>query len=83
MEEKIIDYNEEPVHYCKECLYLGNPKYTETELEGHQLEYCPYCGSTEFEDSHIIEWENKFEEKYKKGKYLKIRNKTWKKIMEM
>ena len=43
-QEKKIDYNEEPVHYCHDCLYLGNPKV----VEEFGIEYCPYCGSTDF-----------------------------------
>lgn len=77
--EETIDFNNEPVHYCSQCLYLGNPK--EVEFAGTTVEYCPYCGSTDFEDSHIEEWENKFETKYKQGKYLNIK-KPWRKIME-
>ena len=76
-----VDYNEEPVHYCSNCLYLGNPKIT--QMPGSQdLEYCPHCGSTQYTDSSIFEWESKFEAKYKQGKFLNIK-KSWEKIMEM
>lgn len=78
-EAEAIDYNAIPVHYCKHCLYLGNP--SETTLLNTKVEFCPYCGSTDFEDSHIEEWEKKFEEKYKQGKFLNIK-KSWRKIME-
>ena len=70
-----IDYNDEPVHYCKYCLSLDNPEVT------GDIEYCKYCGSTDFEESSIEEWEQKFETKYKQGKFLKI-NKKWKTIMQ-
>jgi hypothetical protein len=76
-EQEKINYNEEPVHYCHDCLYLGNPKV----VEEFNIEYCPYCGSTDFYDSSIEEWERKFELKYKQGKFLNI-NKTWKTITE-
>ena len=76
-QEQKIDYNEEPVHYCHDCLYLGNPKV----VEEFGIEYCPYCGSTDFYDSSIFEWERKFELKYKQGKFLNLK-KTWKKITE-
>lgn len=79
METTQNEYNNEPVHYCKHCLYLGNPK--EVDLAGTNVEYCPYCGSTDFEDSHISEWEQKFEAKYKQGKFLNLK-KTWRTIME-
>lgn len=74
---KQIDYNDEPVHYCTHCLSLDNPML----IEGTDIEYCKYCGSTDFEESPIEEWEKKFEDKYKQGKYLKI-NKKWKTIMQ-
>lgn len=78
-EPEVIDYNNIPVHYCKHCLYLGNPN--ETTLLNTVIEFCPHCGSTDFEDSHIEEWEKKFEETYKQGKFLNIK-KSWRKIME-
>lgn len=69
-------YNDEPVYYCKYCLSLSNPK-----LLDDGTEYCEFCGSTEFESDTIDIWENKFEEKYKQGKFLKI-DKKWKTIMQ-
>ena len=72
---KDIDYNSEPVHYCKHCLSLDNPSIV------GDIEYCKYCGSTDFEEDTIENWEHKFEEKYKQGKFLKI-NKKWKTIMQ-
>lgn len=69
-----IDYNNEPVHYCIGCLSL-------ISKEMDDIEYCPYCGGTDFNDIHITEWEKKFEEKYQQGRFLNL-NKTWKKIME-
>lgn len=75
--EQEINYNDEPVHYCKYCLSLDNPII----LEGTEIEYCKYCGSTDFEESSIEDWEKQFEEKYKQGKYLKI-NAKWKTIMQ-
>lgn len=73
------EYNKLPVCYCKHCLYLGNPKIK--RMFDTDIEYCPYCGSTESEKSSIDKWELKFEKKYKQGKFLKL-NKSWKKIME-
>ena len=74
-DNKTIDYNDEPVHYCKYCLSLDNP-----DVVG-DIEYCKYCGSTEFEQDSIEHWEKKFEDKYKKSKFLKI-NKKWKTIIQ-
>ena len=79
METSQNEYNNEPVHYCQHCLYLGNPR--EVDLAGLNIEYCPYCGSTDFEDTHIEVWEEKFENKYKQGKFLNLK-KSWRKIME-
>lgn len=75
-EDKNIDFNKEPVHYCKYCLSLDNPV-----VLSENIIYCKYCGSTEFTESSIEEWEKQFEDKYKQGKYLKI-NKKWKNIMQ-
>lgn len=69
------NYDDEPVHYCKHCLSLDNPKLLDN------IEYCKYCGSTDFEDDSIEVWETLFENKYKQGKFLKI-NKKWKTIMQ-
>lgn len=75
-EDKNIDFDEEPVHYCKYCLSLDNPIMLDNDTE-----YCKYCGSTDFLDSSIEEWEKQFELKYKQGKFLKIKEK-WKTIMQ-
>lgn len=72
-------YDKIPVTYCKHCLYLGNPKTR--RIFNDDIDYCPYCNGTEFDSSTIREWEVKFEQKYKQGKFLKL-NKSWKKIME-
>ena len=73
------EYNDEPVVYCKHCLYLGNP----SEIAG--ITFCPYCGSTDFEESHIDVWDKKFQEKYKQGKFINIKKERgkdlWKKIL--
>ena len=75
MGRKAKTYDDEPVYYCKHCLSLDNPAVVA------DIEYCKYCGSTEFESDTIDNWEDKFEEKYKQGKFLKI-NKKWKTIMQ-
>ena len=76
MKTQQSNYNDEPVHYCKHCLSLSNPIVLDDGTE-----YCEFCGSTEFVDSHIDEWEKQFEQKYKQGKFLKL-NKKWKTIMQ-
>jgi hypothetical protein len=73
------EYDKLPVIYCKHCLYLGN---TKTKfLFNKYVEYCPHCYGTEFVKSSIGKWEQLFEEKYKQGKFLKLK-KSWKEIME-
>ena len=85
MSEKTIkmnndsEYNKIPVVYCSGCLYLGNPKTR--FLFDTNINYCPYCGSTDFIKGTIEEWETKFENKYKQGNFLKLK-KSWKQIME-
>lgn len=59
MEEK-INYNDEPVFYCKHCLSLKI--INETHLS--DLEYCDDCGSTNIENTHIQTWEQMFEQRY-------------------
>lgn len=51
------EYNEEPVIYCKDCLSLRI-----MEIGGTAL--CDDCGSTEFEEANIRDWEKLFESKY-------------------
>ena len=61
-------YNDIPVHYCTECLSLKVRVYNE------DMDYCEECGSTAIEETHISEWEKKYEEKYKQN-YLKATKK--------
>lgn len=59
-EEKAIDYNAEPVFYCKRCLSLrimGVPLMSDCD-------YCDNCGSTDIAQCSIEEWENLYEEHY-------------------
>lgn len=61
-------YNDIPVHYCTECLSLKVRVYNKN------MDYCEECGSTAIEETHISEWEKKYEEKYKQN-YLKATKK--------
>ena len=63
MDSKESNYNDEPVHYCSECLSLKTFPYD------NHTDYCGECGSTEIKEAHIEEWEKLYEEKYK-VKYL-------------
>lgn len=73
------EYDKISVHYCMHCLYLGNPDIK--TIFNQKIECCPYCNGTDFNDISIEEWEEKFERKYKQGKFLKLK-KSWKEIME-
>ena len=54
-------YNDEPVHYCTECLSLKVRVYSE------KMDYCDECGSTDIKQTHITEWEKMYETKYKQN----------------
>lgn len=46
-------YNEEPVHYCTNCLSLKIKKVNDMP----DLDYCDECGGTSIESTHITMWE--------------------------
>lgn len=54
------EYNNIPIHYCKECLSLK----IKTVTEGLNLDYCDECGCTNTEQSHINEWKALYKERY-------------------
>ena len=54
------EYNNIPVHYCKECLSLK----IKTVTEGLNLDYCDECGCTNTEQSNINEWKILYKERY-------------------
>lgn len=55
-----IDYNQEPVFYCKKCLSL---KIRDVEhIDGS--EYCDECGTTDIGTASIEEWENLYVQRY-------------------
>lgn len=58
--EDINDYNEEPVHYCTECLSLRIKKVNDLP----DLDFCDSCGSTNIEQTHISIWEKLHVKKY-------------------
>lgn len=75
----VSKYDEEPVIYCENCLSLDNPEIQ--EFDGIKIEVCKYCGESKFSKTDIFDWENKFEEKYKIGKFLNTQKK-WKQIVK-
>lgn len=55
-----INYNDEPVFYCKSCLSLkirSIPSMNESE-------YCDECSSTDIGQCNIKEWEQMYKERY-------------------
>lgn len=55
-----INYNEEPVFYCKRCLSL-KIRFVKSITNS---EYCDNCGSTDVESTDIEDWRNKFKNRY-------------------
>ena len=53
----IEDYNDEPVHYCKNCLSLR------VKIVGG-FDFCDECGSTNIETAHIDTWDKLYQERY-------------------
>ena len=53
----INDYNDEPVHYCKNCLSLR------VKIVGG-FDFCDECGSTNIETTHIDNWDKLYQERY-------------------
>lgn len=54
------DYNEEPVHYCTNCLSLKIKKVTDLP----DLDFCDECGGTKTSQTHIYVWEKLYVERY-------------------
>ena len=59
-EEKINDYDSEPVIYCKHCLSL------KIRILDDIIDYCDECGSTDTAQTDIHTWEKMWEDKYGK-----------------
>lgn len=62
-EEGNVDYNAEPVFYCKHCLSL-NIKSVDESIDIDYLDFCDDCGSTEIGKTDIHSWEKMYEQKY-------------------
>lgn len=58
--EKKLEYNKEPVFYCKNCLSL---RIRSIECLDNS-EFCDECGSTNIEKCTIEEWENLYIQKF-------------------
>ena len=52
-----IDYNAEPLFYCKHCLSLAIKSVGD-------VDYCDECGGTDIKTTNIHTWEIEYKEKY-------------------
>lgn len=53
-------YNEEPVHYCTNCLSLRIRQVNDMP----DLDFCEDCGGTCIEKIHIERWEKLYVERF-------------------
>lgn len=59
------EYNEVPVHYCKNCLSLAVLRLNAEENRvKYGVDYCRECGSTIIGKTHIGVWEDMYKEEY-------------------
>ncbi len=58
--ETMIDYNEEPVFYCKQCLSLKIRSVQNLK----DSEYCDDCGATDIECINIKDWSDLYKKRY-------------------
>lgn len=56
------EYNNEPVHYCANCLSLNIKQISNTDLN-----VCGECGNIKIEEAHINEWTELYTEEYGKA----------------
>lgn len=66
MEGDKVDYNREPVFYCRHCLSL-RIKSMDEEHDTEFLDYCDDCGSTDIGQANIHDWEDMYRKKYGKN----------------
>lgn len=57
---RLNEYNDIPVHYCKSCLSLR----IKTVTEDSDLDYCDECGCTDIDTTNIAVWENIYKDRY-------------------
>lgn len=55
------EYNNEPIHYCKDCLSLNI-----RELSASKLFVCGECGNASIEESSVNEWIELYTKEYGK-----------------
>ncbi len=67
-----VDYDDEPVYYCKRCLSLNIRQIP--MLEGQY--YCAECGTVELDTATIDEWKELYRKKYGKD-YIEKKELKW------
>lgn len=67
IDNKSLNYNNEPVVYCKHCLSL------KIMILDNDMDYCDNCGCTDTDTTDITSWEEMYKKKY--GEYLIKNNK--------
>lgn len=60
-DEKIKEYNQEPIFYCKNCLSLKVINIPDIP----DSDFCDECGSTNIDSCLIQEWEKMYKDKFK------------------
>lgn len=61
-QNQTVNYNEEPVFYCSNCLSLK----VKNLGDDSEICYCDNCGSTEIDTTDIYSWKALYKEKYGK-----------------
>lgn len=60
MEDTNRQYDNEPVHYCGNCLSLRIRKVADIP----DLDFCDECGGTNIQETYIHEWESLYVNRY-------------------
>ena len=58
-EQKLKEYDEEPVYYCSNCLSLKIINLTDNQC------FCDICGNMDIESTDIDTWQEMYRKKYK------------------
>jgi hypothetical protein len=58
MDQEKIDYNSEPVHFCRRCLSLN------IRIDSNGEEFCDNCASTTILKTNIFKWEKLYKDMY-------------------
>lgn len=60
------DYNNVPIFFCKSCIKIKIKEVDLNKSKGTKVSYCGDCGSTDIDESHITEWEERYVDRYGK-----------------